>query len=66
MMQNERVALALIALITGMMGFIESMTAVTGLGRGRSVRKNESPVEMGGGPSDVSVPTRAAIGLRPG
>src|SRR5438105_2670166 len=28
MMQNERVALALIALITGMMGFIESMTAV--------------------------------------
>lgn len=28
MLQNERVALALIALITGMMGFIESMTAV--------------------------------------
>lgn len=28
MMQNERVALALIALITGMMGFIESMLAV--------------------------------------
>ncbi len=28
MMQNERVALALIALITGMMGFIESMMAV--------------------------------------
>lgn len=28
MMENERVALALIALITGMMGFVESMTAV--------------------------------------
>jgi Co/Zn/Cd efflux system component len=28
MMENERVALALIALITGVMGFIESMTAV--------------------------------------
>lgn len=28
MLQNERVALALIALITGTMGFIESMTAV--------------------------------------
>ena len=45
---------------------IESMTAVTGLGRGRSVKKNESPVEMGGGPSEVSPPTRVAIGLRPG
>ena len=28
MMENERVALALIALITGIMGFVESMTAV--------------------------------------
>ena len=28
MMENERVALALIALITGVMGFVESMTAV--------------------------------------
>jgi Co/Zn/Cd efflux system component len=28
MMENERVALALIALITGVMGFIESMMAV--------------------------------------
>ena len=35
------------------------MTAVTGLGRGRRVKKNESPVEMGGGPSDVSPLTRA-------
>src|SRR5215472_14975880 len=45
---------------------MDNITAVTGLGLGRSVRKNDSPTETGGGPTDAPAVIAAAIGLRPG
>src|SRR5215471_11273171 len=45
---------------------MDSITAVTGLGLGRSVRKNDSPTETGGGPTEVTPATAVVIGLRPG